>query len=587
MLLEGVEAVKDRPAHQDLAQRPARAPMLGAVPGSLALDPRGLLDVVKARRWLLGSAAALAGIIAFALSASQPDRYTASAGLLFGRTTTADALVTGGAADTASGTGLSPATNLALASLDTVVARVKARFTSQATLQDLKAAVDVHQDGQSDVVTVSATWSTPSGAAAIANAFADEIVAYRRDTSRNEIQRAIDALNRTIATLDRGRGASAQVRSLEGSVSQLQVLKSLQTGDVRVVQRATPPGARSSPHPLRNAMAAAAAAFVLALLGVILLGGRDPRVRDEEELVALLGAPVLARIPVVAAGRGRHRGPLHESPAFAEAIEFLRLNLELMRPPGGAANGQPDPQLDRSLVVEVEGGFTHPALGGSVRRSRRSVMDALNRLARQGAGDLLGRRPVIAVTSPVEGEGKTTVVAALAQSLAAAGSEVVAVDLDLRRPSLNEAFDVAVRADGGVLRALVGGGDPEQQAQPTTLARLRVLGGGVTPGPVATERLRRLFDSLRRTADCVVVDTSPVTSVAETSAAAAAADGVIVVVDLRDARRPDVLAARQQLGNAHARVLGLVLNHAAPDMLPYLAPEPGRTLELAASASRG
>jgi capsular exopolysaccharide synthesis family protein len=565
--------------------------MLRTVAASPALDPRGVLAVIEKRRWLLATAAVLAGLIAFAVSASQPDRYTASAGLLFGQTTTADALVAGGAADPTGATTLSPATNLALASLDTVVARVRARFRSTATLDQIKSAVDVHQDGQSDVVTVSATWSTPRGAAVVANAFADEIVAYRRETSQNEIQRAIDALNGTIARLTQQGGAGTQIRSLRTSVSQLQVLKSLQTGNARVVQRATPPSSRSSPHPVRNALTAALAAFVLALIGVVLLGGRDPRVRDEEELVTLLGAPVLARIPAVPSSRGRGARGLADNPAFAEAIEFLRLNLELMRP--AAANGHADPRLDRSLIVAVGDGFTHPALGGAVRRSRASVTQALNRLAQQeeGAGELLGRRPVIAVTSPVEGEGKTTVVAALAQSLAAAGSDVVAVDLDLRRPSLHEAFDVPVPGAGGVLGALVGQRAAEVEAQPTAIARLRVLGGElpgeVPPGLVGTVRLRQMLEALRRTSDCVLVDTSPITSVADTSAAAAAADGVIVVVDLKAARRADVIAARQQLANARAVVLGVILNRASGDTLPYLAPEPGRGTELAAPASRG
>src|SRR5689334_13772588 len=69
---------------------PATIPaMLRGVSASPALDPRGVLAVVKARRWLIVTAAVLAGLIVFAVSASKPDRYQASAGLLFGQTTTA------------------------------------------------------------------------------------------------------------------------------------------------------------------------------------------------------------------------------------------------------------------------------------------------------------------------------------------------------------------------------------------------------------------------------------------------------------------------------------------------------------------
>ena len=56
---------------------------------------------------------------------------------------------------------------------------------------------------------------------------------------------------------------------------------------------------------------------------------------------------------------------------------------------------------------------------------------------------------VVAVTSPVEGDGRTTAVAWLAQTLAS-GSDVVAVDFDLRNPTLHSCFDVPQR-EGGVL----------------------------------------------------------------------------------------------------------------------------------------
>ena len=112
---------------------------------------------------------------------------------------------------------------------------------------------------------------------------------------------------------------------------------------------------------------------------------------------------------------------------------------------------------------------------------------------------------------------------------------------------------------------------------------LRLLAGGthrqLPTGMIAKERLRLLFDQLRQDTDYVLVDTVPVSTAADASAVAAAADGVLLVVDRERARRRDLLAAKKQLANSRADVLGIVLNNSAVDFRPYVAhderPRPG------------
>ena len=210
---------------------------------------------------------------------------------------------------------------------------------------------------------------------------------------------------------------------------------------------------------------------------MVLLAGLDTRIHDERELTELIGAPVLARIPEVArARRFIPSGTRDEESAFLEAIQFLRLNVQRTRPEG------------------------------------------------QGL--------VVAVTSPLAGDGKTMVVAWLAQSLAFNEAEVVAVDCDLRNPTLHTYFDARDEL-GGVLPnlRLVRAGD--EAALPVELA--------------GQEPMRRMFDGMREQSDYVVVDTSPVASVAHASAVAAVADEVILVIDLERIRRKDLLAAKEQL----------------------------------------
>ena len=163
--------------------------------GYVGMDLRRFLAVVRARWWLLAAIMLVAAALALGISLTRPDRFQASAELLFGRTTAAETVA--GGADETTASPQQAATNLALASLDTVAARVKQRFP-ETTVDELKGAVDVTSKGNSDLVTVTAEWGTPTGAARIANAFADQIVALRRETAQAEVERAIEALNETL-----------------------------------------------------------------------------------------------------------------------------------------------------------------------------------------------------------------------------------------------------------------------------------------------------------------------------------------------------------------------------------------------------
>jgi Mrp family chromosome partitioning ATPase len=467
--------------------------------GSAGLDLPKLLALVKARAGLLAAVSLVAAGLALVVSLAQSERYRATAVLLFGGTPRAESLVEGGSPDTSEAPEQTTATNVALASLDSVVVRVKQRLGDRATLEELEGAVDIEARGLSNLVDLTAEWDTADGAALVATTFAEEVVAQRREVARDEIQRAIDALNQAIA----GQPANTEeAAALRQRVAELEARKVAQTSDVRVAERASPPRSPSSPRPLFNAIAAGLVALILGIGAVVLLAAFDQRIRDERELTALIGAPVLARIPEVA--RSRRFLPTSardEDSAFFEAIQFLRLNVQRSKPEGEGV--------------------------------------------------------VLAVTSPAAGDGKTTVVAWLAQSLAFNEAEVVAVDCDLRNPTLHTYFDALDEVGGG-------------------LSNLRMVRAGdhdmLLLGLTGQEPLQDMFDELRDSADYVLVDTSPVATVAHASAVAAAAHGVILVVDLERIRRKDLLVAKEQLANARAKIIGIVLNRVPSDLPAYYPP---------------
>jgi Mrp family chromosome partitioning ATPase/capsular polysaccharide biosynthesis protein len=569
--------------------------------GYLEMDLPRFLSVLRARRLLVLGIVVAAALLAFGWSVTQPSRYTASADLLFGRTTNADAIITGATADPGTVPERDAATNLALASLDSLAVTVKRGFPTTATAEDLRKAVGVSAQGASDVVTVTAEWDSPRSAATLANAFAAQIVAKRREAAQAEIQRAIDALTARIPPNPRTAATRALRDDLQGKIADLEALKQTTTGNVRIVEGATPNPDRSSPKPVRNAVIAGFVALLLSLFGVVLLARVDGRVDDEDELAALMGTSVLARIPEIGRRRPTHAWASDQNPSFLEAFEFLRLNLQLV---------------------------------SSDRRTH-----------------------VVAVTSAAQGEGKSTVSAWLARSLALNGEEVMAVDLDLRKPELHAYLNADREPGAGVLDALLASdeGGEEREARAllsdvsagrsehkgehaagrrqytdedvtaglTELARvggnarraaralrdagrdisestlrrwkdlhaelyaeirsarlqgtvvapnLRLLSGGkheLAAGLIGRGRLQHLFAQLAQDADYVLVDTFPVSTVADASAIAAAADGVILVIDLPQAQRRQLLSAKRQLANANANLIGIVVNRAGVDFPVY------------------
>jgi hypothetical protein len=114
------------------------------------------LALVRARRWLIVGIVVAAAALALAGSLFQSSRYRAGADLLFGRTTNVDAIIAAGSTDTGVEPERAAATNLALASQDAVAAGVKRRVRGPATVDELRNAVSITPEGQSDVGTVSA-----------------------------------------------------------------------------------------------------------------------------------------------------------------------------------------------------------------------------------------------------------------------------------------------------------------------------------------------------------------------------------------------------------------------------------------------
>lgn len=170
---------------------------------------------------------------------------------------------------------------------------------------------------------------------------------------------------------------------------------------------------------------------------------------------------------------------------------------------------------------------------------------------------------VIVVTSPLPGDGKSTIAANLAAALSLADRRVVLIDGDLRRPVVAGSFGLVEGA--GLTDVLVGGVDvwtALQQAH--ELPNLSVLAaGGTPPNPselLGSRAMEGLLRSLADSGTTVILDAPPLLPVTDAAVLTAAADGAILVVNAGRTLRAQLGAALSSLNAVQGHVLGVVLN---------------------------
>lgn len=170
---------------------------------------------------------------------------------------------------------------------------------------------------------------------------------------------------------------------------------------------------------------------------------------------------------------------------------------------------------------------------------------------------------MIQVTSPSQGDGKSTLAANLAVSIAQSGKRTLLVDCDMRRPRVHRVFHMADPGPG--LAAVINGGTPLSAAiQRSAIENLSILPCGKKPANPAelltSPNFSDLLDRLKGDYDYVILDTPPVLAVSDPSAVAPRADGVILVFRMTNKVRPLAERAREQLQQIGANVIGVVVN---------------------------
>jgi succinoglycan biosynthesis transport protein ExoP len=482
-------------------------------------DLERVLRVLRRRRKLIALCTIGVAASAIFFSALQQGEYSAKAALLF-RDPGLDQTLFQSSNTQAVNPQRQGATNERLVSQPEVAARTSASLGGGITPSEVRSKIAVASEGQSDVISVTATDHDPAFAATLANAYANEFIGLRRDADRSVIKNAQTLVNQRLKDL-----AAKDRLKLQGRADDLKILAALQTGKAELVQQANVPTSPSSPKPIRNGVLGFVLGLMLGLGLAFLFERLDRRIRDPRELEEGYGLPIL--------------GTITESRALGTASK--------------GANGTliPGPEWEAFRKLRAKLRYF------SVDREIRSVL----------------------ITSAREAEGKTTVASNLALAAAMGGqARVLLLEADLRKPSLAKRYDLAPIP--GLAELLTHDIFLQEAIQSLSLpswtegdAALDVIVAGVVPpNPselLESHRMSELLDELKAMYDLMIVDTPPVAVVADAMPIVRKVDGVMVVSWIGASTRDSAHHLRSELESLSAPTLGVVVNRASAGVDGY------------------
>lgn len=462
------------------------------------------LRVLRERWPVIVLCAVVAAGAAFVYVEHKPNVYSATASLQFTTNSLSNQV-----AGVGGGGSIDPEgeknTNVQLVTTTPVAEKVVEQLGLKESAAELLGHVSASDPQNDYVVDVTATDGEPQMASRIANAFTRQYVNYSQEQNQEQLIKGQQLIEQRSARLP--AGDTVDRANLTALSQKLLLLQAVATANARVANVAETPGGPSSPNRKSTVIVALIFGLIAGVALAFLLNLLNSRVNTWEEFAALYGLPELAAIP--------HLARVARTPREKEMeLEPFRI-------------------LNNSLALLAPG------------QDVRSVL----------------------VTSAVPGEGKSTVAMGLARAAAVAGSEVVVIEADLRRPGLAARLRMDPDAPG-LAAVLFDGADPFELLQTPFAAtpRLRVLPSGPVPAD-ATNLLRahdlaRALSALSLQADLVIIDAAPLLPVVDTRLLLDEfdLDAHLIVARVGLTRRSEIRSVRTLLEQRRLGHVGLVIN---------------------------
>lgn len=492
--------------------------------GQSRADESAILSLFRLLRrnvWIVLLSALLVAVAAYGLSTLMAKSYAATASLLFQQSPLVGQLTGFNQNNQFNTVQEEGATNVALVGSRPIAARTALEMGRGYSEKSVADAIKLEARPNTKVVDVTAEAATPEEAARLANRYVRVFLESRTRDVQRGIEQALSGLEREFAGLSPDARTGAAGKELEQRINTLRILSAVQSPNVEPIQSAQPPDEPASPRPRRNAMLGLL--FGL-LLGVGLAAVRqqlDQHVSDMDDLEALAHRPLLGAVP-------RH-------PALARPTQPLDLPPEV---------------LDAFRLLEVNLRY---------RASDRSAS--------------------VMVTSTANGEGKTVCAWHLAVTSAATGKRTLFVEADLRSGSVARRWGLAAGPGlGDVLRGRSTRAAATQRipvahdrgGHAHDLLALDVLTAGEAVHGASelfeSPTMRDLLSECAAEYDLVVIDTSPLSQVADAMPLVRTVSGVVIVASPGATLRSSFERLQDGVEQLGAPLYGVVANAIRPGL---------------------
>ncbi|MFT4704226.1 MAG: succinoglycan biosynthesis transport protein ExoP [Bradymonadia bacterium] len=356
---------------------------------------------------------------------------------------------------------------------------------------------------------------------------AEATAAVRRlQAELRQVEQEIQELGRhqvAYASLEREADLSRELYAMiERRREEVALTRNSQHNNVAVLEPAVAAGGPVSPNRPLIILAGLLAGLFLGVGTAFLLDVLDGSVKTHDELERDFGLTLLGMLPAMkpkiqatASARGPTRGQKWDPDRFVH-------------------------QFPRSAVAE----------------SARTIRTNLNFLASESP-----LRSML-VTSPGPREGKTTTTLNMGAVMAQAGTRVLIVDSDLRRPRIHRSF--GLDNDKGLSSMLMHGAAGEDVICKTEVENLDILPSGpLPPNPAElldSPRFAAVLKELMGMYDRVIFDSPPVTPVTDAAIVSGYVDGVVLVVRSGVTMRSLLARTLEQLSAVNADIIGSVMN---------------------------
>ena len=307
------------------------------------------------------------------------------------------------------------------------------------------------------------------------------------------------------------------------------IMGGLQATNAHVVDPARVPDRPARPRILLSIAGGLAFALFGGVCIAVLIEAVDDTVTTLNEIGSITGLPSLGFVPRYKSLNGTRR----------------RLKLRGDGDVGIVSTDSSRPKL----IVERDA-----MIGECFRSVRTAVLQA---------GRQQERSQVIAVSSALPGEGKTTTALNLALVLAQQGAKVLLVDADMRRSTLDKEYKLEGHLEG-LSTALRSGGSDSVIVNSPIHKNLYFLASGPQPqfpaDLLGSQQMTAYLRKWRNEYQYIIIDTPPILLVTDTIVLAPEIDGVVIIARHGMTSRDALLRTSQLLTSGGANILGVLLN---------------------------